>query len=279
MSRVKTDPAIRKRLSIGVLLVAALLLFLTWIGYVRQTDTVNKPHIGLMTTLPLRWAEGNVASSLDPNMKPSGAYETLSARYKIDLVDNVNGLAKTKSRVLVLAQVRALAPAELSQLDDWVRSGGRLLIFADPALAWESSYPLGDKRRPLFTSLLSPLFSHWGVELVLPMDQSAASEIHKFGTLSVRMPTLGAWQKRATTDGAVCRITLHHIIADCKIGKGRAILVADADVLDDAQWQATGIRVLTSADDFANMDFVLSLIEALQHGGSYGDIVGESGGR
>jgi hypothetical protein len=276
MNRNVLDPAIRKRLAIGALLIFALLMFLTATSYLRQSTITVKPKIGLMTTLPLLWAEGNLTTALDPNTKPSATYERLARRYEIDLVDNLDGLKSAKTQVLMLAQVRALAPAELVQLDNWVRGGGRLLVFADPALAWESSYPLGDKRRPLFTSLLTPLFAHWGIDLVLPMDSSKADEIHKIGTFSVRMPTPGAWQKRAISEGVLCSITPDYILADCKVGKGRAILVADADLLDASQWQATGVRALTGADDFGNMDWVLSLIEKLRLGESTWDIVGES---
>jgi ABC-type uncharacterized transport system len=272
----KFDPAIRKRLAVGLLLVAALLLFLTAIGYLRSGSIAKKPHIGLMTTLPLRWAEGNLTTALDPNIKPSGAYNRLAEQYKIDLVDNFNTLKSNNPAVLILAQPRALAPQELVQLDAWVRKGGRLLVFADPALAWESAYPLGDKRRPLFTSLLSPLFGHWGLDLVLPMNASKASEIRRIDAFSVRMPTPGAWQKRGDAVDSACRISSDYILADCKVGEGRAILVADADLLDQLQWQGTGARLLTGSDDFANMQWMMSLIERLRARGLYRETMGGS---
>lgn len=71
---------------------------------------------------------------------------------------------------LVIAQPRLLQPAELVALDDWLRRGGRAVIFADPLLLWPSALPLGDPRRPPLTSLLDPLMAHWGLRLepVLP---------------------------------------------------------------------------------------------------------------
>ena len=80
----------------------------------------------------------------------------------MSVLDSFDALNVRSTPLLLLAQPRALAPAEMVKLDSWVRDGGKLLILADPALQWGSLYPLGDKRRPLFTSLLSPLFSHWG---------------------------------------------------------------------------------------------------------------------
>ncbi len=270
------DPAIHKRLAVGVLLVMALLLLLTAIGYMRSGKAETKTKIGLMTTLPLRWAEGGVSTALDPTVKPSGAYERLASVYKIALFDSFDTLKKEKPTVLILAQSRALAPRELVQINDWVRSGGKLLIFADPALAWESSYPLGDNRRPLFTSLLSPLFTHWGLELVLPMDGAKTSEIRHYGAVSVRMPTPGAWQVRVGTTPPPCSINADHILADCKIGKGRAVLIADADLLDELQWRGTGARALTGTDDFENMAWTLGIIEKMQSSESFREFMGKS---
>jgi hypothetical protein len=269
-----SEPAIRKRLAVGILLVMALLLLLTAIGYMRAGKAKAKPAIGLMTTLPLRWAEGGVNTALDPTVKPSGAYERLSDDYKIVLFDTFATLPSSKPKVLILAQPRALAPRELVQLDDWVRGGGKLLIFADPALAWESSYPLGDTRRPLFTSLLSPLFAHWGLDLVLPMDGAQANEVRRIGALSVRMPTPGAWQVHDINAAPVCVIGSSMVIAECKIGSGRAVLVADADLLNENQWQGTGARELTGTDDFDNMEWMMAVINKLGRGDSLGEFMG-----
>jgi hypothetical protein len=54
-------------------------------------------------------------------------------------------------------------------------------------------------------------------------------------------------------------------LADCRIGKGRAILVADADLLDAAFWEGQGMRIVTGADEFANMAFIQGLLTALQN--------------
>ncbi len=270
------DDAIQKRLAVGVLMVLSLLLFLTAFGYLRSGQTAAKPRIGLMTTLPLRWAEGNMATVLDPGAKPSGAYNRLAERYRIDLIDKPEQLSRRKLDVLVLAQPRVFGPAELVNLDNWVKRGGKLLIFADPALAWESTYPLGDNRRPLFTSLLSPLFTHWGIELVLPMDGSKVDDVRKIGAFSLRMPTPGAWQLRSASNDAACSISADYLLANCEVGKGNALLVADADILDANLWQGTSARAFIGSDDFANMDWVISLIEKQRARGVTGDFVGES---
>jgi hypothetical protein len=66
------------------------------------------------------------------------------------------------------------------------------------------------------------------------------------------------------------------LLADCRIGKGRAILVADADFLDAAFWEGRGMRVLTGKDEFANMALLQALLAALQgNKGLDGDFVGK----
>jgi hypothetical protein len=276
MNTRTSDPAIRKRFAVGAVLVSTLLLALTATGYFRAADNNVKPAIALMTTLPLRWSEGNLTAALDPNIKPSGAYSRLAKIYKIDLLDNLDSLKPKRPTVLVLAQSRALAPQELVRLDNWVRDGGRLLVLADPALSWESNYPLGDNRRPLFTSMLSPLFVHWGLDLVLPMNADTSTEVRRINGLSVRMPTPGAWQLRSGRGAAVCTISAQGVLADCSIGKGKAYMVADADLLNEEQWQGTGARALMGSDDFGNMEWIIGLIDSLREGHKVGEFVGES---
>jgi hypothetical protein len=53
-------------------------------------------------------------------------------------------------------------------------------------------------------------------------------------------------------------------LADCRIGKGRAVLLADADMLDVAFWEGRGMRMLTGGDEFANLAFVEALLMALK---------------
>ena len=147
------------------------------------------------------------------------------------------------------------------------------MIMADPALQWDSEYPLGDKRRPLFTSMLSPLFGHWGLELVLPIGDDAGSAdgkiIKKIGEWSVQTVTAGAWQRTGSKSAANDDCALGHggFVAECKIGRGTAVLIADADLLDPELWQGSGVRAVSGTDDFDNMAFVESNLDRLwSHG-------------
>jgi hypothetical protein len=262
-----------------LLLLAVALVFLSSLlayAFTRPAPDGPKPILGLMTTLPLQWSEGGVEADLAEDAQPHPAFARLSQSYDVQPLDDVRDLAER--RMLLLAQPRAFSPKEFVQLDGWVRKGGRILILADPALQWGSLYPLGDKRRPLFTSMLSPLFTHWGLELVLPIADAEPMAIRKIGDLSIRTQTPGEWLKIGRGGSARCALSEGGLVADCRIGKGRALLVADADLLDTVYWEGRGMRVLTGGDEFGNLALVESLLARLHKRGSMsGDFVGNSG--
>jgi ABC-type uncharacterized transport system involved in gliding motility auxiliary subunit len=240
---------------------------LSAVRYLRPEPQGPRPSLGLMTTLPLQWSEGGIEADLASDAAPHPVYTRLQQQYDVRPIDNFDALDTTPGSLLLLAQPRALAPAELVKLDGWVRKGGRLLVLADPALQWGSLYPLGDKRRPLFTSLLSPLFSHWGLELVLPMTDEQALVLREVDGVTIRTQTPGEWLVKSGRVEASCRIAPHKLLADCRVGKGRALLVADADLLDTVYWEGQGVRAVTGNDEFANVHWVDALMSALRDGG------------
>jgi hypothetical protein len=247
-----------------------LLMSLLFLVYTSGSDKAaeKQPKLGLMTTLPLYWGEGDIEDMVKGANEPLPAYQRLDVKYVIQLVDAIDSKGLRSVHMLLLAQSRALSPEELVQLDAWVRSGGHLMILADPALQWESAYPLGDKRRPLYTSLLSPLFAHWGLELVLPLQESDEPEVIKqMPGKAIRTVTPGVWQTIGKASGGTCALAQEAFVAECKIGKGSAILIADADILNADLWSGSGVRTLSGADDFDNMTWIESNLERLwRHG-------------
>lgn len=269
MSLKSFDAATRKRLWVGMLLVIGLVLLLSAMRYLRPEQQSNLPKLALMTTLPLQWSEGGIESAISSDAKPHPVYARLSQAYQIVPIDDPDMLGRSGAALMLLAQPRAFAPAELVTLDAWVRQGGKMLILADPALQWGSLYPIGDKRRPLFTSLLSPLLSHWGLELVLPITEEKPLVLRQVDNITVRTQTPGEWQEKQGTQRGSCMIAQSRLVADCDIGQGRALLVADADLLDGAYWQGRGVRALTGSDEFANMQWIEALLETLRDGRKY----------
>ena len=231
--------------------------------YLRPAQNTDLPKLGLMTSLPLQWSEGGIEAAISPGATPHPAYTRLEDSYNIIPVDDLAGLDRSEFQTLLLAQPRALSPDEFFRLDAWVRRGGRLLVLADPALQWGSLYSLGDKRRPLFTSLLSPLFSHWGIELVLPLTEKLPLVEVEVDGVQIRTQTLGAWQATKDPANASCMVAENGFLVDCTVGQGRALLVADADFLDSAYWQRQGLRSVAGTDEYGNMEWGIALLSAL----------------
>ena len=112
--------------------------------------------------------------------------------------------------------------------------------------------------------MLSPLFGHWGIELVLPIDKAEPVSVRQIDGLTIRTLTPGEWRTKLGVNTSLCRIDKDAIYADCAVGKGRALLIADADLLDTPNWEGRGARMLTGADESGNIDWVENLLLKLR---------------
>lgn len=190
----------------------------------------------MVTALPLFWREGiTPGEAVWGGARASPLVGLLAARP----VDEISGETLAAVDELIVAQPRLLHPEELVALDQWIRAGGRVSIFADPLLLWPSRLPLGDRRRPPVTSLLDPLLAHWGLRLE---RVNAGEEGLQRRMLSTGHVLILAGASRFTLvnggDGSVCGLREQGLIAMCRVGRGAARLVADADLLDDRLWLA-----------------------------------------
>ena len=196
----------------------------------REKEPVPVAPIGLFTTLPILWADHpELAASLDPEAEAHWARAVISERGAIEPLDLLYGAQLAKLRRLILAQPRVLTPQENVALDDWVRGGGQLLLLADPALTEESTFPLGDPRRPQAAALLSPILTRWGLELLF--DDSQAQGRGEREVMGVPVPVNLPGQL-ATRGQDNCRLWGEGLAATCAIGAGRVVVIADAALLD-----------------------------------------------
>jgi hypothetical protein len=222
-----------RRLSLPKLLSAALALLLLAPG---ASAAVPRGQVGLFSTLPLYWREANGISELiAPETSPPWARQVIERDYELVPLDALagegailNGLSR-----LLLAQPRMLSPAENVALDVWLRQGGRLLLFADPLLTGESRYGIGDKRRPQDVALLSPILSHWGLQLRFDEDQPVGERLAEVGEIKMPIDAAGRFSYRpADEPDTSCIPRSGGLIAECTIGRGRALVVADAALFD-----------------------------------------------
>ncbi|WP_170005575.1 Gldg family protein [Pseudopontixanthobacter vadosimaris] len=202
----------------------------------RIAGGADRPVLGLLTTLPIYWAENATFSdALDSDVPVHWARRWLARRYDLQPVDALEADTLAALDHLLLVQPRALGGAENVALDDWVRKGGEVLLFADPRLTGHSIYPIGDRRRPQDVVLLSPILTRWGLELTFDEAQPLGESSVNFGERP--LPTELAGRLRPVTTSADapsdCRIVADALVALCRIGAGRAVIVADAALLED----------------------------------------------
>lgn len=202
-----------------VVLFAVLTIIVITTSHSTPTKE-QKPSVLLLTSLPLLFGE-------DFSLKGGGSptLTRLSADYHVVPISTTSAAELARGRLLLMAQPLAQTPENLVALDDWVRSGGRVLLFADPMLEWPSARPLGDPLRPPPMFSDTGLLGHWGLRLDAPENREPAAR------------NLAGYRILTVSPGALygnCPISPNRLVSDCRIGKGRAIVVADADLLDVA---------------------------------------------
>lgn len=259
--RVRAMAGLRSRKVLIGLLLAAL-LGLAAAGFVQNraggaaTAKASGPKtsLALFGTIPIYWGEtGGVEDMLSGEAEPHWSRPVLEQRFELSPIDALDQSSLGEFTQALMAQPRALSPQENVALDEWVRAGGRLLLFADPMLTGHSHFGLGDKRRPQDVTLLSPILARWGLELEFDTQQPSGFRlVAGLGEgLPVNLP--GRFTLKEEGDGPQnrCELLADRHIADCSIGKGKAFIVADAAVFDEALF-ATPLTDLTTAAFDAN---------------------------
>lgn len=179
----------------------------------------ERPTLALLTSLPLVFGE---RFGLDGGGSPT--LTRLEQRYHVVPVGLADQASLEGQTLLLMAHPRAQPAEVLVQLDNWVRSGGRLLLLADPKLDWPSERPMGDRLRPSPAFPDTGLLRHWGVTLAAP-GQSGPAEAGN-GRMDVKTSSPGQLASSR------CKLLGDGFVARCRIGKGQATVIADADFLN-----------------------------------------------
>jgi hypothetical protein len=213
----------------------AICLALALAGCSSAPDPGPRTSLGVMTALPLFWAEGaSPAVTLNGPDQRAPIIKLLANQHDLKPIDAISAAGLKDIKLLIIAQPRLLQPAELVALDQWVRDGGRVLIFADPALVWPSELAMGDRRRAPAITLLDPLYHHWALALDGPAPEAVIVSQGVVEGHVVALASPGQW--RLGDPPRDCTIEAGGLVADCHIGRGEALLVADADLLDARLW-------------------------------------------
>lgn len=209
----------------------------------------NGRILGLSTSLPLIWSsDGDIRGELSAQASPHWSGAVLAKYGRIVLLDTLLGadeqLPLPQDGLLVLVQPRPLTPAENVALDAWVRDGGRVLLFADPMLTTSSHLPFGDPRGPQWAIMLSPILNHWGLHLSFDPAQLPQERVVRFAGEQVPTNLSGRF---AILQNAPCEIKVEGLVAECRIGKGLVLAVADAALFDgDGRGKSAALDALLS---------------------------------
>jgi hypothetical protein len=186
--------------------VAAAALGISGVAWMDRREAVSaaRPRLALLTSLPLQFGE---TFGLEP--PPSDALARIRRDFDIVPIAVADRASLNRQRLLLMAHPRAQPADVLVELDQWVRDGGRVALLADPRLDWDSSRPLGDPLRPPPDFADTGLLTHWGLRL--GFDEAGEGVL------------------RAT--GGNCRVGEKGLVARCRVGRGRATVLADADFI------------------------------------------------
>lgn len=230
---------------LSLALIAAALAFAFASGSRSSSRPAAPGDVGLFTSLPILWNEyGELSELLKPESDSHWAVAVLAQRGTIRPLDRIAPLPQDLG-LLVMAQPRPLSPDENVALDQWVRGGGRVLLFADPMLTQHSHFPIGDRRRPEGTVLLSPILARWGVTLLFDEAQPAGLRTVDLFGQPAQVNLAGRLVPAEGTSH--CRVEADGLAVLCSVGTGTVLIVADAALLEPAHDGDAGDRASTQA--------------------------------
>lgn len=190
----------------------------------------EKPDLMLFTSLPILWSEGGLGDILSQTAEVHWARTALESRYDLVPIDTLATLPEAGT--IVMAQPRALSPGENVALDAFVRAGGRVLLIVDPMLDAHSHYGFGDRRRPEAISMLSPILARWGMRL-LPDERG--DHIARWGSRDFPVEDGGRFELADGGHDSNCQSVSEGLVAWCRVGGGKVMLMADATFLADGE--------------------------------------------
>ena len=196
-----------------------------------QAEGEDRAELALMGTVPIYWGEAaGFDELLSGEVPPHWARAVLEEQFVLVPLDYLSQDSLKDRRFLLMAQPRGLSAQENVALDTWVRSGGELLLFADPMMTGESRFHPGDRRRPQDVALLSPILARWGLELVFDAAQpEGLRTVDHFGDA---LPVNLRGRLRQDGSSQACVLSAEGLLAHCVIEGGAALIVADAAMID-----------------------------------------------
>jgi len=153
--------------------------------FLAKLDALEKPVVGLITSLPMTGAEALPMPGAPPEQPPWAVVEYVRERFEVrELEPDVDAIPDDVD-VLWLVHPKYLSDATLYAIDQFVLGGGRALVFVDPHA--EVEQPPNDPNNPMASmgaprsSDLGPLLAAWGVDYgteTVVGDRALASRVN-----------------------------------------------------------------------------------------------------
>lgn len=152
---------------------------------IHSLDVLERPRIGLMTTLPMQGDGGGPMAVRRGGAPAWAVHEQARELFELVVVDPTEPEIDPAIDVLAVVHPRGLSAGTWFAIDQFVLRGGRLMLFVDPHCESQPSGP-ANARNPL-EGLMEPkgsdapeLLRAWGLELVpdvLAADRKAALKV------------------------------------------------------------------------------------------------------
>jgi len=155
---------------------------------VHNLSTLEKPVLGIVTSLPMDTGPGGMAAAMQGRAEPYLIYTELQARFQTRFLEQDFKRVPEDVDVLMVAHPKPLNERTLYAIDQFVLDGGRALVFVDPSS--ELAMTPGPTGEPLRGSVkssdLDRLLSAWGVaydanEIVADREQALLVETRQGG--------------------------------------------------------------------------------------------------
>ena len=213
-----------------LLICAAALAAALFSSAQAQDAPDTRPALLLMGTMPIYWGEADeLADLVQGGATGHWARGQLEQEFRLQPIDALTSDRLGRNRFLLLAQPRPLSAGENIALNGWVRAGGHVLLLADPMMTGESRFAIGDRRRPQDVALLSPILTHWDLDLLFDDSVAPGVTLADAGGIAIPVNLPGRLVAR---EGGSCEVLGDGIAARCALGRGEALVVADAALLD-----------------------------------------------
>ncbi|HWA90650.1 MAG TPA: Gldg family protein [Rhizomicrobium sp.] len=132
---------------------------------VYRLSTPKKPIIGIVPGLPIDMGAGGMQAMMQGQAQPYAAYSELAQTFQTKMIRGpFTKIPKDSIDVLMVVHPATLGPAQLEAIDQYALSGGRVLVFVDPAsdLSQQGANPYQPAQTPPASDMPS-LFKAWGI--------------------------------------------------------------------------------------------------------------------